>query len=189
MNVLILNGSPRKKGTIATLLRAVADGASEKHNVEWFDVYDLKMKPCIGCMKCRPDKVCALPKDDAHTLGQKIKKADGLIIGTPTHWGNMSVQLKILFDRNVPVFLGERPGGVPLPLHAGKPAAIVTTCTTPWPFNLLSAGSRGAAKAVWVILRSGGYRLVGQLVKPNTRRQPYISQKTLDKARNLGRRF
>jgi NAD(P)H-dependent FMN reductase len=189
MNILILNGSPHKKGIVATLLRAVADGVSEKHKVDWVDVYDLKMKPCIACMKCRPDKICALPRDDAHSLGQKIKKADGIIVGTPTHWGNMSAQLKTLFDRNVPAFLGERPGGIPSPRQSGKPAVIITACTTPWPFNLLSAGSRGAAKAVWQVLHYGGYRVLGQIVKPGTRRQPYISQKTLNKAKNLGRRF
>jgi multimeric flavodoxin WrbA len=113
MNLLVLNGSPRKNGTVSILLKAVADGASEKHKVAWIDVYDLKMKPCIACMKCRPDKTCALTSDNAHTVGQKIKSADGLIVGTPTHWGNMSAPLKILFDRNVPVFLGEQAAGIP----------------------------------------------------------------------------
>ena len=190
MNLLALNGSPRKNGTVALLLKAVADGASEKHKVEWIDVYDLKMKPCIACMKCRPDKTCALTSDNAHTVGQKIKSADGLIVGTPTHWGNMSTPLKILFDRNVPVFLGEQTSGIPYPRQKGKPAAIVTACSTPWPFNLLSsAGSRGAARSVWTILRYGGYNILGQVVKANTRRYPQIAQSFGDKAMNLGRRF
>lgn len=189
MNIVILNGSPQRKGTVATLLRAVEAGASEKNKVEWINVYDLKMKPCMACMKCRPEKTCSLPPDDAHKVGQKIKGADGLIIGTPAHWGNMSAQLKTLFDRNVPVFLGEQHGGVPLPRQKGKPAAIITACGTPWPFNLFSGGSRGAARAVWYILRCGGYRLLGQVVKPNTRRNPQIPHNLLDKAKTLGRRF
>jgi len=52
MKILVLNGSPRKKGTIATLLKMVAEGAGESSEIEWIDVYDLKMKPCIACMKC-----------------------------------------------------------------------------------------------------------------------------------------
>lgn len=55
MRVLLLNGSPRKKGTVATLLKSISDAVSQRHEVEWIDVYDLKMKPCIACMKCRPD--------------------------------------------------------------------------------------------------------------------------------------
>ncbi len=188
MNLLVLNGSPRKKGTVASLLRAVAEGASDKHKVEWVDVYDLKMKPCVACMKCRPDKACALDKDDAHSVGQKIRNAGGLIIGTPTHWGNMSTPLMTLFDRNVPVFLGEE-SGVPHPRQKGKPAVIVTACTTPWPFNILAAGSRGSARAVWAVLRYGGYRLLGQVVKPGTRRRPQISKSLLEKAKKLGHRF
>jgi hypothetical protein len=188
MNLLVLNGSPRKKGTVATLLRAVAEGASDRHKVEWIDVYDLKMKPCVACMKCRPDKACVLERDDAHAVGQKIRNAGGLIIGTPTHWGNMSAPLLTLFDRNVPVFLGEQ-SSVPYPRQKGRPAVIVTACTTPWPFNFLAAGSRGSARAVWAVLRYGGYRLLGQVVKPGTRRRPQISKSLLEKAKRLGHRF
>ncbi|MBW2631591.1 MAG: flavodoxin family protein [Deltaproteobacteria bacterium] len=61
MRVLILNGSPRRKGTVATLLKSISDGVSQKHEVEWIDVCNLKMKPCIACMKCRPDSECAQP--------------------------------------------------------------------------------------------------------------------------------
>jgi hypothetical protein len=45
MSLLVLNGSPTKKGTVASLPRAVTEGASDKHKVEWIDVYNLKMKP------------------------------------------------------------------------------------------------------------------------------------------------
>ena len=48
MQVLILNGSPRKKGTVSMLLKSISDAVSQKHEVEWVDVYDLKMKPCIA---------------------------------------------------------------------------------------------------------------------------------------------
>lgn len=42
MKILVLNGSPRKKGTIATLLKAVADGASERHEVGWIENLDIE---------------------------------------------------------------------------------------------------------------------------------------------------
>jgi len=189
MKILVLNGSPRKKGTVATLLKAIADGAAERHEVEWIDVYDLKMKPCIACMKCRPDGKCALPEDDAHLVGRKIGEAGGLVVGTPTHWGNMSTQLKLLFDRNVPVFMGEKANGMPLPQQKGKPAAVVTACATPWPFNFLAGGSRGAIRAVREVLQYGGYRILGKLVKPGSKKRPQISPKLLKKGKELGRRF
>jgi NAD(P)H-dependent FMN reductase len=189
MRILILNGSPRKKGTVATLLRTLSDAASENHEIEWIDVYDLTMRPCMACMKCRPDNACVLPEDDAHEVGQKIKAADGLIVGTPTHWGNMSAQLKLLFDRNVPVFMGEKPNGFPIPRQKGKPAAVVTACTTPWPFNFIAAESRGAIRAVREVLHYDGYKILGTVAKPGSKKDPEISQRLLDKAKNIALRF
>ncbi len=189
MKILVLNGSPRKNGTVATLLKTVAEGAGENNETKWINIYDLNMKPCIACMKCRPDGKCALPEDDAHIIGEKIKEADGLIIGTPTHWGNMSAQLKLLFDRNVPVFIGEKPNGMPIPRQKGKPAVIVTACTTPWPFNFIAAESRGAVRAVREILHYGGYKISGKIVKPGTKKKPRLPKKLLDKAKAIGHRF
>ena len=186
---MVLNGSPRKKGTVATLLKAIADGAAERHEVEWIDVYDLKMKPCIACMKCRPDRECVLLEDDAHLVGRKIREAGGLVVDTPTHWGNMSAQLKLLFDRNVPVFMGEKVNGMPIPRQKGKPAVIVTACTTPWPFNFLAGESRGAIRAVHEVLHYGGYKILGKLAKPDSKKKPEISQKLLKRGREMGRRF
>jgi putative NADPH-quinone reductase len=189
MRIVILNGSPRKKGTVATLLKSMSDAVSQKYEIEWIDVYDLKLKPCIACMKCRPDGECILPEDDAHIVGRKIKDADGLIVGTPTHWGNMSAQLKLLLDRNVPVFMGEKPNGLPIRRQKGKRAAIVTACTTPWPFNFIAAESRGAIRAVHEILHYGGYKIVGKIANPGTKAKPQIPQKLLRKAESIGLRF
>jgi multimeric flavodoxin WrbA len=189
MKVLVLNGSPRKNGTVATLLRDIAEGAAEKHQVEWIDLYDLEMKPCIACMKCRPDGVCILPRDGAHEIGEKIREAGALIIGTPTHWGNMSTQLKMLFDRNVPVFMGEKPSGMPVPRQKGKPAIVVTACSTPWPFNFIAAESRGAIRATREVLHYGGYKILGTVVKPGSKSRPDISAKLLSKANAHGKRL
>jgi len=189
MQVLALNGSPRKQGTVATLLRAVADAASASHEVEWVDVYDLEMRSCIACMKCRPDGECVLPEDDAHRVGRLISQAGGLLVGTPTHWGNMSSPLKLLFDRNVPVFMGESARGMPLPKQKGKPAVIVTACAAPWPFNFIFPESRGAVRAVREVLRTGGYRLLGTVVKPGTKASPDVQPVLLERCARLGRRF
>jgi multimeric flavodoxin WrbA len=190
MNVLILNASPRKKGTIATLLRATVQGVKQAgHTTEWVDVYDLSIKPCSACMRCRPDGTCVLPADDAQAIGRKIQAADGLIVGTPTHWGNMSAPLKCLFDRNVPIFMRESPRGLPIPRHKGKSAVIVTACTTPWPFNVIFAQSRGAIRAVKEILAYGGYTITAKVVKPGTKNRPQVTEKEITAAANAGRRL
>ena len=186
MKIIILNGSPRNKGTVAILLKAISEGLTESHDAEWIDVYALNIKPCIACMKCRPDNECVLPKDDAHVLGRKIKEADCLVVGTPTHWGNMSSMLKHIFDRNVPVFMGEKPNGMPIPRQKGKLAIIATACTTPWPFNFILPESRGALRAVKEVLHYGGYKIVGTVTKPGTKKSKEISSSMTLKARRLG---
>jgi len=108
MKILVLNGSPRQGGTVASLLMAMAEPLTEGHEVEWVDVCNLSMRYCTACMACREKGACILPEDDAHAVGEKIREADALIIGTPVHWGNMSAPLKLLFDRNVPVFMGAK---------------------------------------------------------------------------------
>jgi multimeric flavodoxin WrbA len=83
----------------------VAQGAAEKHEVDWVDVYDLEMRPCLACMKCRPEGECVQAEDDAHRVGRKIREAGALVVGTPTYFSNMSAILKMLFERNVTVFI------------------------------------------------------------------------------------
>jgi multimeric flavodoxin WrbA len=189
LKLLVLNGSPVKKGTVHTLLSAVAEGASECHQVDWVDVYSLTMRNCIGCAKCRPTDPCKLPSDDAHEIGEKIAAADGLIVGTPTHWGNMSAPLMTLFARIGTVLMEERMDWFPIPRQKGKTAAIVTACNTPWPFNFIYPQSRGAVHAVKEVLLWSGYRVLGKVVQPNTWANPDIPAKVLEKARRLGRKF
>jgi len=49
MRILVLNGSPRKNGTVANLLRSIVAGISDKHEVEWIDVYELNLQT-LYCM-------------------------------------------------------------------------------------------------------------------------------------------
>ena len=189
MKILVLNGSHRKNGTVASLLKSVTEPLSAEHEIEWIDVCELNMKYCTTCMVCREKETCVLPEDDAHIVGKKIEGADALVIGTPTHWGNMCAPLKLLFDRNVPVFMGESPKGMPQPRQKGKRAVIVTACTTPWPFNFILPESRGAIRAVREVLHYGGYRVVGTITKPGTKNSKEISSSLRAKAKRLGEKL
>lgn len=189
MKILVLNGSPRQNGTVATLLKSVTESLSTRHDIEWIHVCKLKMKYCTACMACREKEKCILPEDDAHIVGKKIQDADALIIGTPTHWGNMSSPLKLLFDRNVPVFMGESPKGMPEPRQKGKSAVVVTACTTPWPFNFILPESRGAIRSVKEVLHYGGYKTVGTITKAGTKKSTEISTSLMKKAKHLGEKL
>jgi len=189
MKILALNGSPRKNGTVASLMKAVKESLPPESQLEWVDVYDLRMKPCTACMVCRTQEVCALPEDDAHRIAKTIGEAEAFIIGTPVHWGNMSSQLKLLFDRNVPVFMGESERGIPVPRQKGKKAIIVSACTTPWPFNFILPESRGAVRAVKEVLHYAGIKTIATIVRPGTKKNREISSHLKTKARRAGIRL
>src|SRR5512135_952449 len=169
--ILILNASPRKHGVTSSILRIIADEArAAGAEVEWVDVNSLSIRPCIGCLKCRPDKKCILPKDDAHRIGELIERCSGLVVGTPTYWGNMTGPLKLLFDRNVTalehyVLYSMR---FPKPKQKGKKAAIVTASLAPFPFNQLPSQSRGTLRTVKTMLRAAGFDITEQINVPLT---------------------
>ena len=73
MKILVLNGSPRRNGTVASLRKAVSQPLSAEHEVEWIDVCKLNMNFCTACMACRKKETCILPEDDAHVVGKKIQ--------------------------------------------------------------------------------------------------------------------
>lgn len=189
MNVLILNGSPRKHGNIARMLSAIeSEVVSLGGNVTALCISDLQVKPCTGCMACRKKGSCVLPEDDAQLILRRIQACDLLVIGSPCYWGNIPGQLKILFDRLVYGLMGESKSGFPLPLHKGKQAILVATCTTPFPCNLLFRQSRGTIRALREIVKWSGFKVAGTLEVAGTREKE-VSQKELDKCRKMVRKY
>ena len=125
MNVLLLNASPRPAGIVSQALDAAASTARQAGaETVKAELYRAPIAPCTGCMRCRATGVCPLPHDAAHELGEAIRRADLLVVGTPTYWGGMAARLKLLFERLVPVFMGESPRGIPQPRpKGGRPSS------------------------------------------------------------------
>ena len=184
MNVLIIHSSPRRKGVTSTLLSEVETAISPAHEVQTIRIQDLNIKPCIGCMKCRPDKSCILPEDDAHTLAGKVRWADFIVIGCPVYWGNMPGTLKLFFDRNVPLFEYAEAKAIRYftkPRLRGKRAAIVVSSVGPFPFNLMRSQSRGTIGSLKTVLKAGGIKIVSILNVPDSynfekRRKRYLKR-------------
>ncbi len=100
-NVLVIKGSPRKKGNSAIVADAAADAATgEGAQVETFYLHGMNLNPCMGCDACQKtqESVC-VQKDDMHILYPKIRDTMGLIIASPVYWFTMSAQTKIFMDR------------------------------------------------------------------------------------------
>ena len=126
MNVLLLNASPRLAGIVSQALDTAASTARQAGaETVKAELYRAPIAPCTGCMRCRATGVCPLPHDAAHELGEAIRRADLLVVGTPTYWGGMAARLKLLFERLVPVFMGESPRGIPQPRLKGRQAVVI----------------------------------------------------------------
>ena len=63
-----------------------------------------------------------MPDDDAKQVLHLVQDCDALIVGSPCYWGNMTGQLKMLFDRWVYGMMDHSESGYPIPLLKGKKA-------------------------------------------------------------------
>ena len=186
MKILILNGSPRCQGLISRMLDIMAEEARIRGaEVEAISIHKLQVRPCTGCMACRSRQACVLPEDDAQRTLQKIQWADVLIVGSPCYWGNMNGHLKVVFDRIVYGMMGESPKGLPQALHKGKKAVIVSTCSTPWPFNIWFNQTRGVVKALSEILKWSGFSIKGVIQKGGTKQHPELTESDKKKCRKI----
>jgi multimeric flavodoxin WrbA len=102
--VLILIGSPRKKGSTATLA-AEAERALKEQGVETTTLFlnDLKIRGCQACYWCKKNDVadCAV-KDDMQKIHKLLQESDGLIIASPIYFGNVTSQTRAWLDRMFP---------------------------------------------------------------------------------------
>jgi multimeric flavodoxin WrbA len=102
MKVIAFNGSARKNGNTAILMKKVLD-VLEKEGIET-ELYQLAGKNihgCIACMKCHENKNChcAVETDIVNTCIDKMLEADGILMGSPTYFANISTEMKALIDR------------------------------------------------------------------------------------------
>lgn len=171
MKALILDGGPRRKGVTSKLATMVADALTQKGAEVCYErVYALKVKPCVGCLKCRPDKVCALPQDDAQRIALQIEEADMLILASPTYWGNITGPMKTLIDKLVTTFeyISTKERAIPVKNQKGKSGVIITSSNAPAGYHLLPSQSRGAVRAMKTILHAGGYKIRKIINVPNS---------------------
>ena len=120
MNVLLINGSPHKNGCTYTALSEVAK--SLNNNSVETEIFHIGMKPiqgCIACGKCYKTGKCAFEDNIYNSLFEKIKEADGIVVGSPVYYAGPNGSLCALLDR---LFYSASY------LMTNKPAAAVVSC-------------------------------------------------------------
>lgn len=99
MKVIGIVGSPRKKGNTELLtahaLKAIAE---EGLDTQLIRLAGLEIKPCNACGVCRKEERCPI-EDDFFPIYLKMKKADGIILGSPVYYGSATALIKGLMER------------------------------------------------------------------------------------------
>ena len=102
MKVVAFNGSARKDGNTAILIRRVFQ-VLEKEGIETelIQLAGEQIHGCMACGTCRKvkNKRCKIVNDNVNTYIEKMAEADGIILGSPTYFSMMSPEMKALIDR------------------------------------------------------------------------------------------
>ena len=102
MNVVAFNGSPRKDGNTAAMLQHVMQQLDhEGIKTEMVQLADLKLRGCRACFQCftAKNRHCALADDGLNACIDKMLAADGILLGSPTYFADLTADLKALIDR------------------------------------------------------------------------------------------
>jgi len=129
VKILAVNGSPRKDGNTAAMLKEILKIADrEGAQSTYIDLSEMHIHDCKACMKCKKGESCP-QKDDMDVVRPLILEADILMLGSPVYMGDETGQMKCFIDR-LYGFLGPTnvPGKYESKLRDGKRAIALFTC-------------------------------------------------------------
>jgi len=102
MKVLGINGSARKDGNTAIMIRKVFEVLQEEGiETEMVQLSGELIQGCRDCGLCRTrkDGRCALEDDILNDIVEKMANSDGIILGSPVYFSNITPGMKALIDR------------------------------------------------------------------------------------------
>ncbi|MFZ5570093.1 MAG: flavodoxin family protein [Thermodesulfobacteriota bacterium] len=102
MKVVAFCGSSRKNGNTSILIQTVLDELnSEGIETEMIQLAGQNLQGCIACYKCfeKKNRHCQLEKDEMNAYIDKMIEADGIILGSPTYFADVSANMKALIER------------------------------------------------------------------------------------------
>ena len=102
MKVVAFNGSARKDGNTAILIRQVfSELEKEGIETEMVQMAGQTIRGCTACGGCfrNKDRRCVIDSDIANDCIARMAEADGIILGSPTYFADVSTEIKALIDR------------------------------------------------------------------------------------------
>jgi len=101
MHVVAFNGSPKVEGNTYQAIKIVTDSLEKEGiSTEIIHVGDKNIRGCIACGGCQKnlDEKCVI-NDEVNDCIQKMKAADGIIIGSPVYYASIAGTMKCFLDR------------------------------------------------------------------------------------------
>lgn len=102
MKVIAFNGSPRENGNTYHALKIVGEEL-EKEGIEFelLHIGNQTIRGCIACMGCvkNQNERCVIATDNMNEWIQKMKEADGILLGSPVHYSGIAGTMKSFLDR------------------------------------------------------------------------------------------
>jgi multimeric flavodoxin WrbA len=102
MKIVAINGSPRKDGNTHDLISyLLSEAKKEGANTELIELAGKPIHGCIACFKCfeNLDKRCAVKTDFVNECIEKMLDADGIVLGSPVYFQDVTAEMKALIDR------------------------------------------------------------------------------------------
>jgi len=101
MKIIGINGSPRRGGNTEILIKTVFEEL-EKEGIEteFIQLGGKLVHGCTACQKCREikDGRCHIKNDFLNEVIAKMVEADGMILGSPTYFADITTEMKALID-------------------------------------------------------------------------------------------
>jgi len=120
MKVLLVNGSPNKKGCTFTALCEVEKELNRQDiETEIFYIGKKPIRGCTACGKCSETGKCVFDDDAVNVALVKADKSNGFVFGSPVHYAGPSGFIKSFLDRCF--FAGSD-------VFAYKPGAAIVSC-------------------------------------------------------------
>ena len=102
MHVVALNGSARKDGNTVILLNLVIDELKKEGiQTELIQLAGQSIAGCRACYQCfqNKDRRCAVKKDILNDLLGKMESADGILLGSPTYFSDVTAGMRAFIER------------------------------------------------------------------------------------------
>lgn len=100
MKILAINSSARKDGNTAILINRVFEELNKEGiETEMIQLAGQVIEPCKACWACSGQQNCVHRKDNFREIFEKMKEADGILLGSPVYLANISANMQALLER------------------------------------------------------------------------------------------